>query len=102
MLCFPALAETQQETYTRAQQLPAAEKYEEAEKAFASIAAYENSADFLMYARAVRFAEEGQTKLALRSFLAPGDFFDSPEQLKYYTARAAEAQKNTKRQPRSI
>ena len=81
------------ENYSLAQELLNSGEYQQAIELFTQLNGYEDSTKYLMYARAIKLAEEdGEYELAINSFVSLTDFRDSSLQVAYYRARQAEAE----------
>lgn len=92
VLLLSSCAKSDAAKYTDAQKLLTQGKYAEAVAAFTEIENYEDSSKYIMYIKAIQFAEGGEFDMAITSLRSLKDFKDSELMATYYTARRHEAE----------
>lgn len=93
LLCLctaPALARNAENDYNKALSLLADEKYQDAQKQFASLGSYLDAPRYSMYCSAILSADSGLYAIAVENLESLGNFMDSPQLAVYYAALAFE------------
>ena len=92
VFCLAGCGESAEAKYSRAQQLLAEEKTEEAVRLFDELGDYEDASRLAAYGRAVLAGEAGNYQSAISAFSTMGDYRDCPMMAIYYSAREYESQ----------